>query len=73
MTVAVAITDDGRHHFVCADGNGFARVAHFPCSVAEARNLAKRAAGPSMSHEQLVAVYASKVTLVPLTGGSPST
>jgi hypothetical protein len=73
MTVAVAITDRGRHYFVSADGNGFARVGHFPCSLAEARKLAKLAGGPTLSHEQLVAVYASKITLVPLTGGSPPT
>jgi hypothetical protein len=70
MTVAVAITDRGRHHFVSADGNGFARVAHFPCSLAEARKLSKLADGPTLSHEQLVAVYASEVTLVPLKAGS---
>ena len=73
MTVAVAITDRGRDHFVSTDGDGFARVAHFPCSLAEAENLAKLADGPRFSHEQLVAVYSSKVALVPLRAGSLTT
>jgi hypothetical protein len=47
------------------DGLAFTQITHFPSSLDEARRMAGRAAGPPLSHEQLVATYASQVVLVP--------
>jgi hypothetical protein len=65
-TVAIAIDESVRHVFVSVDRRLFSRVGHFPASAVEAKRLASDASGPTVSREQLVALYAAGVTLVRL-------
>jgi hypothetical protein len=68
-TVAVALDNSGRHHFVTSDGAAFTRIAHFPASLAEAKRLASVASGPALSRQQIAAAHSSQIVLVPMAAG----